>query len=58
MAATLLVAKPGGFLGRKSDGFPGCKSLWRGLEKLDTIVEAWRMFGPPTRIVSRDPEYG
>ncbi len=35
--------KLGGFLGRKSDGFAGCKSLWRGLEKLDTIVEAWRI---------------
>jgi hypothetical protein len=33
--AVLLLAKLGGFLGRKSDGHPGVKVLWRGLQKLN-----------------------
>lgn len=37
----LLIAKLGGFLARKSDGEPGAKVIWRGLKKLDYIVETW-----------------
>ncbi len=37
------IAKLGGFLGRKIDGFPGVKVLWRGLERLDLYVKAWRL---------------
>lgn len=33
--AVLLLAKLGGFLGRKHDGKPGVKVLWRGLQKLN-----------------------
>lgn len=32
------VAMLGGFLGRKSDGDPGLKTLWRGLRRLDDLV--------------------
>jgi hypothetical protein len=32
--AVRLIAKLGGFLGRKHDGEPGVKVLWRGLQKL------------------------
>jgi hypothetical protein len=32
------VAKPGGFLGRKSDGEPGWITVWRGWEKLNNLV--------------------
>ncbi len=32
------VAKPGGFLGRKSDGDPGWITIWRGWEKLNMYV--------------------
>lgn len=32
------VAKLGGFLGRKSDGEPGWITIWRGWEKLHTLV--------------------
>ncbi|WP_417507086.1 IS4 family transposase [Marinomonas gallaica] len=28
-----MIASLGGFLGRKSDGEPGIKSLWQGLER-------------------------
>jgi hypothetical protein len=29
-----IIAGFGGFLGRKSDGFPGTKALWEGMEKV------------------------
>lgn len=32
------MAKLGGFLGRKSDGEPGWITIWRGWEKLNTLV--------------------
>ncbi|MBL4884883.1 MAG: IS4 family transposase [Planctomycetaceae bacterium] len=32
------VAKLGGFLGRKSDGNPGWLTVWRGWEKLQTLI--------------------
>jgi hypothetical protein len=37
--ALRLVAKMGGFNGRKSDGEPGTVSIWRGLIKLEAKVE-------------------
>jgi hypothetical protein len=39
--ATRMIAKLGGFLGRKSDGEPGTVSLWRGLDRLMAMVEGW-----------------
>ena len=36
-----MVASLGGHLGRKSDGEPGTKSLWLGLQRLDDIKEMW-----------------
>lgn len=39
------IAKLGGFLGRKGDGKPGIIVMWRGLQKLAVIVEAWKCFG-------------
>ncbi len=38
------IAKLGGFLGRKHDGFPGVKTLWRGLRRLDDIMMGWLLF--------------
>ena len=32
------MAKLGGFLGRKSDGEPGIKTLWHGYQALQLIV--------------------
>lgn len=58
------VASLGGFLGRKSDGEPGTKSLWLGLQRLDDITTMWKVMtnlhvpypqGPP---VSSNPGYG
>lgn len=45
--ATRLVARLGGFLGRKSDGQPGTQTVWRGLQRLDDITESYKAFGPP-----------
>ena len=33
------LAKLGGFLGRRSDGQPGWITIWRGWEKLNTLVQ-------------------
>ena len=32
------MAKLGGFIGRKSDGEPGWITIWRGWERLNTLV--------------------
>lgn len=34
------IAKMGGYLARNNDGPPGVKNLWRGLQKLNTILNA------------------
>jgi hypothetical protein len=41
-AMILMVAQLGGFLGRKSDGQPGAKSMWLGLQRMDDLAEMWR----------------
>ena len=38
--AMVMIAKLGGFPGRKSDGYPGVTVIWRGLTKFYTILEA------------------
>lgn len=37
--AILIIAKLGGFLGRRSDGKPGMKSIWRGWRNLHERIE-------------------
>jgi hypothetical protein len=44
--AILWIARLGGFLARKRDGFPGPKTIWRGLRRLDDIAETWLLFHP------------
>jgi hypothetical protein len=39
--AVYMVGAIGGHLGRKSDGFPGTQTLWRGLQRLDTAIEMY-----------------
>ncbi len=39
-----MIARLGGFLGRKGDGEPGVKTLWRGLRRLDDLVAGYRLF--------------
>ena len=38
--AVVMIAKLGGFPGRKSDGFPGVKVIWRGLTSLYIVLDA------------------
>jgi hypothetical protein len=42
--AVRMVAKLGGFLGRKGDGEPGTQTTWRGLERLTDIAAACSLF--------------
>jgi hypothetical protein len=37
-----LIAQVGGFLGRKSDGEPGAKTIWRGLDQVTAAAETLR----------------
>jgi hypothetical protein len=37
------IARLGGFLGRKGDGAPGVKVLWRGLRRLQDLVRGWQL---------------
>ena len=62
--AVRMVASLGGFLGRRSDGEPGTKSLWLGIQRLDDIAATWKfmalnfaphLLSPP---VSSKPDYG
>jgi hypothetical protein len=45
----LMVAKLGGFLGRKSDGESGPKVMWIGIQKMRGFTLAWETFGPSKR---------
>ena len=45
--AARMVASLGGFLGRKSDGEPGVKVLWRGLMRLQDIAIGVQLITPP-----------
>jgi len=37
------IAQLGGFLGRKHDGEPGVKTIWRGLRRLHDIAATWEL---------------
>jgi Domain of unknown function (DUF4338)/Transposase DNA-binding/Transposase Tn5 dimerisation domain len=45
--AMRMVATIGGFLGRKSDGEPGTKTLWLGLQYLDAMTAMWKILEHP-----------
>lgn len=53
--ATRMVASLGGFLGRNSDGEPGTKSLWIGLQRLDDLTAMWKVMSAPYRPHLREP---
>ncbi|MCK6581059.1 MAG: IS4 family transposase [Anaerolineae bacterium] len=41
------IAQLGGFLGRKGDGEPGVKALWRGWTRLQDIAATFTLLQPP-----------
>lgn len=45
------IAQLGGFLGRKGDGEPGVKVLWRGWSRLQDITTTWLIAHPPKKDV-------
>ena len=47
--AVRMIAKLGGFLGRKSDKEPGTMTLWRGLQRLDNMVDFYKVIKPAQR---------
>lgn len=42
-AFTVAVARLGGFMGRKSDGLPGTKTIWQGLRNLEMLLLGHRL---------------
>jgi hypothetical protein len=57
--ALRMTASLGGFLGRKGDGEPGTQTLWLGLQRLDDIAQAWRVFSQSVNhTVSSNRTYG
>ena len=44
--ALRMTAQLGGFLGRKSDGEPGTKTLWLGLQRLDDLAAMYLLITP------------
>jgi len=45
------IARLGGFLGRKGDGDPGVKVLWRGWTRLQDIAATWSIVHPLSKDV-------
>jgi hypothetical protein len=41
------VAKLGGFLGRKHDGEPGVRTLWRGYQRLQDLLQGYQLQTSP-----------
>lgn len=41
--AVRMIAILAGFLGRKGDGEPGVKTIWRGLQRLHDIAATWKL---------------
>lgn len=58
--AMRMVGALGGHLGRKSDGHPGTKSLWLGMERLLGVTDMYKILIPHLRPppVSSAPRYG
>jgi hypothetical protein len=52
--AVFMVARLGGHLGRKCDGFPGTQTIWRGIVKLTVAAEMYALL---THIAFQHPWY-
>ena len=48
--AVIWIAQLGGFLARKHDGFPGVKTIWRGLARLHDIASTWKRLHPSSHL--------
>lgn len=45
--AVIWIAQLGEFLARRHDGFPGVKTLWRGLQRLHDMASTWKLLHSP-----------
>ena len=53
--AVRMVARLGGFLGRKQDGEPGVTTLWKGFQRLPDLLLMYRLLRPsPDQNVGKD----
>ena len=52
--AVRMIAALGGFLGRKGDGVPGLKTVWKGLARLSDMTTGWLMHHPPPASASNE----
>jgi len=43
-AAVRMIGRLGGFIGRKSGGHSGSTVIWRGLQRLQDLTAAWRLW--------------
>ena len=50
--AVVWIAKLGGFLGRKCDGEPGVKTIWRGMSSLHYVASTWKLLHTPRPILA------
>ncbi len=58
ITAVRQCARLGGFLGRKRDGFPGVKTLWRGWRRLTDLLAGYRLAISHTTTSDCYEEYG
>jgi hypothetical protein len=56
--AVLWIAQLGGFLGRKSDGNPGVKTIWRGFRRLHDIANTWKLINSSPPLPATQKTYG
>lgn len=52
--AVRMIAALGGFLGRRGDGEPGLKTVWKGLSRLSDMTTGWLMHHPPPACASNE----
>lgn len=56
--AIRMIAALGGFLGRKGDGEPGLKTVWKGLARLSDMTTGWLMHHPPPHASASSEDCG
>lgn len=47
------IAKAGGHIGRKGDGPPGPRTIWKGMAKMFAYGELWKALHSPSQEVQR-----
>lgn len=45
----LMIASLGGYIRRTGQGAPGSTMVWRGMRRMETLMMAYKAFGPPAQ---------